>query len=112
MTEEFYIGQIFGNTYPSEAAEFCNNRGNCYIDEIESLDGVRRFEIKVVSAPTESELKAARVAEIKQQLRVLDEQRIRAIAEPSIKDEETGETWLEFYNKQIFDLRDELNTLL
>lgn len=55
MTEEFYIGQIFENTYPSEAAEFCNNRGDCYIDEIEGIDGVRRFEIKEVYKPTEEE---------------------------------------------------------
>lgn len=58
MTEEFYIGQIFENTYPSEAAEFCNNRGDCYIDEIEGIDGVRRFEIKEVEPETEEEKRA------------------------------------------------------
>lgn len=49
--------------------------------------------------------------EIKERLRQLDEQRIRAIAEPSIKDEQTGETWLEYYNKQVQILRMELNEL-
>lgn len=49
-----------------------------------------------------------RVAEIKERMRTLDEQRIRALAEPSVKDEETGETWLEYYNAQVQSLREEL----
>ena len=52
-----------------------------------------------------------RVKEIKQELKLIDEQRIRAMAEPSVKDEETGETWLEYYNSQAAKLRDELNSL-
>ena len=28
-----------------------------------------------------------------------------------IKDENTGETWLEFYNAQVLDLRNQINTL-
>ena len=49
-----------------------------------------------------------RIAEIKESMRFLDEQRIRALAEPSVKDEETGETWLEYYNAQVQTLREEL----
>lgn len=41
----------------------------------------------------------------------LDFKRIRALCEPSIKDEETGETWLDYYNTQISDLRNQLQTL-
>lgn len=51
------------------------------------------------------------IAEIKAQLRTLDEQRIRALAEPSVKDEVIGETWLEYYNAQAMSLRDELQEL-
>lgn len=41
----------------------------------------------------------------------LDSKRIRAICEPSIKDELTGETWLDYYNNQVAVLREELKNL-
>lgn len=41
----------------------------------------------------------------------LDFKRIRALCEPSIKDDETGETWLDYYNAQISDLRNQLQDL-
>ena len=47
--------------------------------------------------------------EIQRELDALDKKRIRAIAEPSMKDE--NESWLEFYNKQIKTFRDELAQL-
>lgn len=50
----FNIGQIFENTYTIEVAEWCNNN-NCYIEEIEPLDGVRRFEVKEVQPYVETE---------------------------------------------------------
>lgn len=49
---------------------------------------------------------AIRANEILEKLVELDKKRIRAIAEPSLKDEE--QTWLEYYNSQISGLRDEL----
>lgn len=52
---------------------------------------------------------AIRAEEIKAELKELDEKRIRAIAEPSLKDEET--TWLEYYNSQIAALREELASI-
>ena len=48
------LGQIFENTYPIEVAEWCN-ANNCYIEEIESIDGVRRFEVKEVQPNIETE---------------------------------------------------------
>lgn len=53
----------------------------------------------------------ARIVEIKQELENIDKQRTRALAEPEIKDIETGETWLEYYNNQAKSLREELKTL-
>ena len=41
----------------------------------------------------------------------IDSKRIRAICEPSVKDEESGQTWLEYYNAQISELREKLQTL-
>lgn len=42
---EYYIGQIFKEEYPPEAADWCNSN-NCFIDEIEPINNKRRFEIK------------------------------------------------------------------
>ena len=52
----FEIGQIFEGEYPPEAAVFCNSRGDCYIEEIEPQNGVLRFQIVAVPAPTLDEL--------------------------------------------------------
>ncbi len=52
----FEIGQIFEGEYPPEAAVFCNSRGDCYIDEIEPIDGQRRFQIVAVPEPTDDEI--------------------------------------------------------
>ena len=50
-------------------------------------------------------------SEIERALYELDTKRVRAMCEPSVKDEVTGETWLEYYNKQAIELRNELNKL-
>ena len=54
---------------------------------------------------------AIRKSEIERQLLELDSKRIRAICEPSVKDETTGETWLDYYNNQVLVLREELANL-
>ena len=52
-----------------------------------------------------------RKSEIEKELAEMDSKRIRAICEPSIKDETTGETWLDYYNSQVERLRNELKEL-
>ena len=52
---------------------------------------------------------AIRLKEIQDELDELDKKRIRALAEPSLKDEDT--TWLEYYNSQISELRTEYNSI-
>jgi len=54
---------------------------------------------------------AVRKAEIERELVELDTKRVRAMCEPSIKDETTGETWLDYYNAEVQKLREELKTL-
>lgn len=54
---------------------------------------------------------AIRKSEIEQELLELDNKRVRAICEPSIKDETTGETWLDYYNSEVARLREELKSL-
>lgn len=53
----------------------------------------------------------ANKTQLQSQIEELDKKRIRAIAEPSVKDESTGQTWLEFYNSQIADLRAQIAQL-
>lgn len=52
-----------------------------------------------------------RIDEIYKELAELDSKRIRAVCEDEIKDEKTGETWLDFYNSLVYDLRIELASL-
>ena len=54
---EYYIGQIFEEVYPPDAADWCNDN-NCFIDEIEPLNKKRRFEIFAIPEPTPEEQEA------------------------------------------------------
>lgn len=64
----FSLNQIFDNTYPPEAAQFCNANGYRIV-EIEKQNGKRRFQIQEIPAPTAEEIaereaqEAARIAE-------------------------------------------------
>ena len=51
------------------------------------------------------------INEINDKLATLDLKRIRAVCEDEIRNEKTGETWLDFYNSQIYELRTKLNSL-
>lgn len=52
----FELSQIFVGEYPPEAAEWCNQKGDCYITEIDAAaDGARRFQIAAVPEPTPEE---------------------------------------------------------
>ena len=62
----YQINQIFEESYPPDAAVWCNQQGNCYIEEIDALDGKRRFQIVAVPAPTLEEVKAQKLSELEQ----------------------------------------------
>lgn len=67
MTEQtFEIGQIFSPEYPPEAAVWCNERGDCYIIELDPVDGQRRFQIVAVPAPTLEEVKQQKFSELEE----------------------------------------------
>ena len=63
-------------------------------------------EVKVRQLNIQNELKKQ---ELQEQLNELDKKRIRALAEPSLMDNET--TWLEYYNKQVSSIRSKLAKL-
>lgn len=52
-----------------------------------------------------------RLDEITQELEILDAKRIRAVCEDEVKSARSGETWLDYYNAQIYDLRVEYKSL-
>lgn len=73
-------------------------------------------EGQIVDNPNYEDLKQQqiineRINEINVQLEEYDKKRIRAVCEDEIKDEKTGETWLDYYNAKIYDLRVELQSL-
>ena len=49
------IRQIFIDDYPESVAQWCNEN-NAYIEEIEPIDGHRRFQVVAVPEPTAEEL--------------------------------------------------------
>lgn len=61
---DFHIGQIFEETYPPEAAVWCNSHGDRYITELEKDGAKRRFQIVAVPAPTLEEVKTQKLAEL------------------------------------------------
>lgn len=63
---DFYIGQVFEETYPPEAAVWCNSHGDRYITELEKDGDKRRFQIVAVPAPTLEEVKAQKLSELEQ----------------------------------------------
>ena len=63
---DFYIGQVFEETYPPEAAVWCNSHGDRYITELEKEGDKRRFQIVAVPAPTLEELKVQKLNELEQ----------------------------------------------
>ena len=62
---DFQINQIFEGEYPIEAALWCNEFGDRWIDEIEAVNGKRRFQIVAMPEPTEEEKAAAELEKAK-----------------------------------------------
>lgn len=55
--------------------------------------------------------KETTLADLRIQVEELDKKRIRAIAEPSLKDAQLGQTWLEYYTLQIQGIRAQIANL-
>lgn len=70
------LGTIFTEEQYDEAYEYVS--ANDYtIEEVEAVDGVRQFKIVTIPAPTEAELKQARIAELESYLASTDWYAIR-----------------------------------
>lgn len=90
-----------------------NHKNNLEIEETESaLYALEKNEIMKNGEPTVDPEYENKIAEqekekqiriLKQRLKELDEKRIRAICEPSMKTE--TQSWLEYYNEQVLEIR-------
>lgn len=59
----FQTNQIFENEYPPEAAIWCNEN-KAYIEQIEQVEGARRFQIKAIPEPSLDDLKAQKLSQL------------------------------------------------
>lgn len=69
---------------------------------------------RFVDEPTveyKSNQKISQKCNLQSQVEELDKKRIRAGFEPSVKDESSGQTWLEYYTQQIKNIRTQISDL-
>lgn len=70
------------------------------------ISGSGEYQAKVFQAE-----KKIKTAELQAQIDEIDAKRIRAIAEPQLKDAQSGQTWLEYYTLQIQAIRNQIASL-
>lgn len=85
-------------------------------DYISDNDKYIYSEEKIIPNPNYEKIlkernKSEKISKIIEKLNELDNKRIRAVCENQIKDSQTGETWLEYYNSQANKLRSELQAI-
>ncbi len=86
------------------------NSGNGYSfdknNKIIDITQTNDYKSKISAAE-----KNEKINDLQLQISELDRKRIRAMCEPEIKDATTGQTWLEYYNLQVNELRNEITEL-
>lgn len=85
-------------------------------DYISDNDKYIYSEEKIIPNPNYEKIlkernKSEKISQIIEKLNELDSKRIRAVCENQIKDSQTGETWLEYYNSQVDKLRKEMQSI-
>ena len=79
---------------------------NNICEQIDYLETQQEFEKRQLN----TELQYM-IENLEREINDIDIKRIRAVCEPEIKDETTGETWLDYYNSQIITLRGQIQQL-
>lgn len=107
----YYIGQIFENEYPSEAADFCNqSQGSdaaCYIKEIEPHGEIRRFQIVENEKESEEDIKKRRIVELESYLSSTDWYAVR-YAETGVAIPDEIKVKRQSAREEISSLREEI----
>lgn len=88
---------------------FINSENKIYSGNMR--EGDRELTDEEYQARENSMQKEIQLAGLVQQINDLDVKRIRAIAEPQLKDQESGQTWLEYYTEQIIAIRAQIADL-
>jgi len=96
--ENIISGRLYTTTYSEDETNIYE-----HLDYIESEeDFTKRTEQLEIQE---------QINRLNSEISDLDIKRIRAVCEPSVKDEETGETWLDYYNNLVIAIREQINTL-
>ncbi len=96
--ENIISGRLYSKSYTQDETNIYE-----HINYIESEeDFIKRTEQLEIQR---------QINRLNSEINEIDLKRIRAICEPSIKDEETGETWLEYYNNIVIAIRLQINNL-
>ena len=110
ITDEYWVELLNEQTLGKRIIPY--NENVIAVDEnnYEFINGTwKKLTEKEAQAQQLKIQNAIKVKELQVQMAELDIKRIRALAEPSLKDEET--TWLEFYTNKISELRKELDKI-
>lgn len=103
----FYIGQLFENEYPQEAADFCNSSQGgdnpCYVKEIEQMNGKRMFKIVPNEPTSEKEIKQEEIQKYQNYLNETDWYVYRAM--------DTGDQMPAEVKQKRQEARDEISRL-
>jgi len=90
-------------------ADYCENQEKFAINEEGALIDISNTT-EYLEQETKKETEKLKQVLI-QKINDYDMRRIRAICEPTVKDANTGQTWLEYYTLQVQALREELINL-
>lgn len=118
MTKFIYIenGKINGC---GEAEQLNENTQNIEIDEniyTQFIEDNLKYIYKegtIVQNPDyqkekNNQILTDKIKNLKLKLDELDKKRIRAVCENGIKDKDTNQTWLNFYNNEIIEIRQQI----
>lgn len=110
ITDEYWMELLEAQSNGKIILFFDNNVIAAEPDKFQKIDGKwKKLSKEEIETNKQNQIKELRRNEIYKEFEELDKKRIRAIAEPSMKDENIS--WLEYYNQEIKKLRDELNSL-
>lgn len=107
IKEKIYqVGDIFTvDAEYSARAKWCNENQKMIVEIEKNANGERQFQIQEIPAPTEEDLKAERIWEIKQRLNELDEDIVQDMAGEVVPE-------IDLRKAEFIELHNELRTLL
>ena len=100
--------EIAKNLEGVSSKQFVENKDKYEVKKGRIVDISETYDYKKKTTAREDLFAQAKLQSL---IEELDKKRVRAICEPEIKDEKTGQTWLKFYTLQIQNYREQLEKL-